>query len=54
MWYQTGEQKPLRPRRCPKPQPIMAYSFFGGKNAMEETERMLRFWRSRERYLLLF
>ncbi len=36
------------------PQPIMAYSFFGDTNAMEETERTLRFWHSRERCFLLF
>ena len=25
MWYQTGEQKTLRPQRSPMPQPIMVY-----------------------------
>src|SRR5258708_556529 len=23
MWYQKGEEKPLKPRRCPMPQPII-------------------------------
>ncbi len=23
MWYQTGEYKNLKPRRCPMPQPII-------------------------------